>query len=79
MRIYVENRYNYFTLKNLMSVLISPYPDAEIVENGDSFRILHLGTFIEVIIRPLEETVYKVIEHCESDDKLDRIREILDE
>lgn len=79
MRIYVEDRYDYNTLKNLMNCFIAQFPESEIIDNGDNFRILNLGIFIEVVIRPLEETVYKVVEHCESDDKLDRIREILDE
>lgn len=80
MEIIVKSRSDMLKLKNLFNLCLSDKCSAMmIVDDPDAFTILNTGQHIKARVIPQYETVYKVVEHSEDRDKLDRIKEILEE
>lgn len=85
MTLIVKNEYDFITFRNLMRESIHNFPNAHIEEFTDpdtnhlTFRILNLGIYIECQLIPEYITQYKEVYYDRTLDKLERIREILDE
>lgn len=80
MEIIVKSRDDMIALKSLFKLCLSDKcPGMLILEYPHEFRILNTGEYIKVSLVPEYNTVYKGVEYSKDRDKIDRIREILNE
>lgn len=79
MTVYVDNEYSKHLFRGIMRALVRDYPPAKVTDTTSGFKVEGLGIEFHCIMKNIELFKVKEVVNDEAQNKLDRIREILNE